>query len=93
MTTKGSDLTDRADVRELLSRFYGRVLIDELLAEPFTEVRAKGLVAHLPVMCDFWETMLFRAGLYQQCAAGPPDCASAPSAVASPFRALAVALA
>lgn len=65
MTTTCSDLTGRADVRELLSRFYGRVLIDELLAEPFTEVRAKGLDAHLPVMCDFWETMLFRAGLYQ----------------------------
>lgn len=65
MTTTYSDLTDRGDVRELLSRFYARVLVDELLAEPFTEVRAKGLDAHLPGMCDFWETMLFRAGLYQ----------------------------
>jgi hemoglobin len=32
---------------------------------PFTDVREKGLDAHLPVMCDFWETVLFRAGLYQ----------------------------
>jgi hemoglobin len=64
VTSTLTDLSDRTDVRELLSRFYERVLVDELLAEPFTGVRAKGLEAHLPVMCDFWETMLFRAGLY-----------------------------
>ncbi|BDY26298.1 MULTISPECIES: group III truncated hemoglobin [Mycolicibacterium] len=59
------DLADRADVHALLSRFYGRVLVDDLLAGPFTEVRDEGLAAHLPVMCDFWETVLFRAGRYR----------------------------
>jgi hemoglobin len=62
------DLADRDDVYALLSRFYGQVLVDDLLAEPFTEVHAKGLAAHLPVMCDFWETMLFGARLYQRSA-------------------------
>lgn len=61
----GRDLADRSDVYALLSRFYGRVLVDDLLAEPFTEVRTQGLENHLPVMCDFWETVLFRAGLYK----------------------------
>ena len=65
MTTTGTDLATRADVHALLARFYGRVLVDDLLAAPFTDVREKGLDAHLPVMCDFWETVLFRAGLYQ----------------------------
>ena len=65
MTTTGTDLATRADVHALLARFYGRVLADDLLAAPFTDVREKGLDAHLPVMCDFWETVLFRAGLYQ----------------------------
>ena len=60
------DLTDRADVRVLLQRFYGRAFDDEILAEPFSELRAKGLDSHLPVMCDFWETVLFRAGLYHR---------------------------
>lgn len=60
-----SDLADRADVEALLWRFYGRVLTDDLLAEPFADVRAKGLSAHIPVMCDFWETVLFRTGLYR----------------------------
>ncbi len=60
-----ADLADRADIEALLRRFYGRVLDDDLLAEPFTEVRAKGLDSHIPVMCDFWETVLFRAGRYK----------------------------
>lgn len=59
-----TDLASRADVEELLRRFYGRVFLDNVLAEPFTELRAKGLESHLAVMCDFWETVLFRAGLY-----------------------------
>ena len=65
MTTTCTDLATRTDVHALLARFYGRVLVDDLLAAPFTDVREKGLDAHLPVMCDFWETVLFRAGLYQ----------------------------
>ena len=60
-----ADLADRADIEALLRRFYGRVLDDDVLAEAFTEVRAKGLDSHIPVMCDFWETVLFRAGRYR----------------------------
>jgi hemoglobin len=60
-----TDLAGRADVEELLRRFYGRVFVDDVLAVPFTELRAKGLESHLAVMCDFWETVLFRAGLYR----------------------------
>lgn len=60
----GADLINRTDVEALLRRFYGRVLDDEVLREPFTEVRIRGLDSHIPVMADFWETMLFRAGLY-----------------------------
>ena len=59
-----TDLADRADVEVLLRRFYGRVFNDDTLAEPFAELRAKGLDSHLRTMCDFWETVLFRAGLY-----------------------------
>lgn len=65
-----TDVASRADVEALLRRFYGQVLVDDLLAEPFAEIRAHGLESHLPVMCDFWETVLFRAGLYQGSAVG-----------------------
>jgi hemoglobin len=59
------DLTGREDVEALLRSFYGQALGDGLLAAPFTDIRMRGLDAHLPVMCDFWETVLFRAGLYR----------------------------
>ena len=60
-----ADLACRADVEALLRRFYGRVLVDDVLAEPFAELRIRGLDSHIPVMCDFWETVLFRAGRYR----------------------------
>lgn len=63
---KHTDLADRADVEELLRRFYGQVLVDDLLAEPFSTVReVTGLDAHIPVMADFWETMLFPVRRYR----------------------------
>ncbi|EKT78884.1 MULTISPECIES: group III truncated hemoglobin [Rhodococcus] len=60
-----TDLATRADIEDVLRRFYGRVLVDDLLAVPFAEIRERGLESHLPIMCDFWETVLFGAGRYQ----------------------------
>ena len=60
-----NDLVDRADVEALLRRFYDRVLFDEVLIDPFAELRSVGLDAHIPRMCDFWETVLFGAGKYR----------------------------
>ncbi|MFC4602891.1 group III truncated hemoglobin [Rhodococcus kronopolitis] len=60
-----ADIETRTDIEVLLRRFYGRALVDDLLAVPFNEVREQGLESHLPVMCDFWETVLFGAGLYR----------------------------
>ncbi|MCV7067468.1 group III truncated hemoglobin [Mycolicibacterium farcinogenes] len=62
------DLMGRDDIELLLWRFYGKALSDPVLTESFAELRAKGLRSHLPVMCDFWETVLFRAGLYRRSA-------------------------
>ncbi|MCV7315028.1 group III truncated hemoglobin [Mycolicibacillus parakoreensis] len=61
-----TDITDRADVEALLRRFYGQVLVDDVLGVPFTQVReVSGLDSHIPLMADFWETVLFHAGLYR----------------------------
>ncbi|CDO87550.1 cyanoglobin [Mycobacterium triplex] len=60
-----NDLVDRADVEALLRRFYNRALTDDVLIEPFAELRSEGLDTHIPIMCDFWETVLFRAGRYR----------------------------
>ncbi|KUI34352.1 cyanoglobin [Mycobacterium sp. IS-1496] len=65
LDSPGRDLATRADVESLLRRFYGQAFEDELLAVPFADLISGGLDQHLPVMCDFWETVLFRAGLYR----------------------------
>ena len=61
-----SDLAVRADVEELVSAFYRSAFDDPLIGPVFTEVAQLDLDRHLPIMCDFWETVLFNAGLYQR---------------------------
>ena len=68
-----ADLAARQDIEALLRRFYGRVMVDDVLAEPFAELRIKGLDSHIPVMADFWETAsLSRRALSGQRLARPP---------------------
>jgi hemoglobin len=59
------DLRDRDDIALLMIEFYRRAFADPLLGPIFTDIAQMDLAAHLPVMCDFWETVLFRAGLYR----------------------------
>ncbi|GAA1809779.1 group III truncated hemoglobin [Agromyces neolithicus] len=60
------DLHDRADVLELVESFYLRAFADPLIGPIFTDVAKMDLEHHLPIMCDFWQTVLFRAGLYRR---------------------------
>ena len=59
------DICNRDDIAHLVTEFYRRAFADPLLGPIFTDVAQMDLAAHLPVMCDFWETVLFRAGLYR----------------------------
>jgi hemoglobin len=60
------DLSGRGDVEVLVRTFYTRAFADPLLGPVFRDVAHMDLEAHLPVMCDFWQTVLFRAGLYRR---------------------------
>jgi len=60
------DLTSRDDVEVLVRGFYTRAFADPLLGPIFRDVAHMDLDAHMPVMCDFWQTVLFRAGLYRR---------------------------
>lgn len=60
------DLQDRSDVEQLVGEFYRRAFADPLIGSIFTDVAKMDLAHHLPIMCDFWETVLFRAGLYRR---------------------------
>lgn len=59
------DIADRGDVLGLLREFYGSAFCDDLLGPVFVDVAQMDLDEHLPVIGDFWETVLFRAGLYR----------------------------
>ena len=66
-----TDIAGRGDIAALLRDFYGRAFRDELLGPVFVDIARMDLDAHLPVMCDFWETVLFRADTYRRNALGP----------------------
>ncbi|WP_205864588.1 group III truncated hemoglobin [Planctomonas sp. JC2975] len=60
------DLEDRDDVSLLVTSFYRRAFADPLIGPIFTDVAHMDLDHHLPIMCDFWQTVLFNAGLYRR---------------------------
>lgn len=65
------DITDRSEVLALLRDFYGRAFRDDLLGPVFVDVARMDLDLHLPVIADFWETVLFHAGSYRRNALAP----------------------
>ncbi|WP_207207086.1 group III truncated hemoglobin [Agromyces binzhouensis] len=60
------ELRDRDDVARLVREFYRRAFADPLIGPIFTEVARMDLEHHLPIMCDFWETVVFQAGTYRR---------------------------
>jgi len=58
------DIRDRADIAHLIDAFYTRAFADSVLGPIFTEIAHMDLEAHMSIMCDFWETVLFQAGKY-----------------------------
>lgn len=65
------DIADREDIVWLVAEFYRRVFADGLLGPVFVDIARVDLSVHLPVMCDFWATVLLRAGLYHRNALRP----------------------
>ncbi|MDQ2788337.1 MAG: hypothetical protein DLM60_09945 [Pseudonocardiales bacterium] len=65
------DIADRADIAGLVTAFYRRAFADDSLGPIFVDIAQLDLATHLPVMCDFWETVLLRAGLYHRNALAP----------------------
>ncbi|MEI5584608.1 MULTISPECIES: group III truncated hemoglobin [unclassified Agromyces] len=61
-----ADLANRDDVERLVVAFYETAFRDPIIGPIFTDVAHMDLAAHLPVMCDFWETVLFRSGAYRR---------------------------
>lgn len=56
------DLLTRADIAAVISDFYRKATRDPVIGYLFEGL---DLEAHLPIMHDFWENILFRTGAYK----------------------------
>jgi hemoglobin len=59
------DIQTRADCERLVRAFYTRAMADPILGFLFVDVAKLDLEAHVPVITDFWETILLGAQRYR----------------------------
>src|SRR6476661_10607613 len=60
------DIENRQDIDALMRRFYESAIADETIGYIFTDFAKLDLEHHLPIIGDFWETMLFQTGSYAE---------------------------
>jgi hemoglobin len=58
-----NDIESRTDIDLLMRVFYQRALEDDVIGHIF-DIAGLDLEKHLPVIGDFWETLLFTTGSY-----------------------------
>ncbi|CAN5617075.1 hypothetical protein BH24ACI3_BH24ACI3_13650 [soil metagenome] len=58
------DIENRQDIDQLMQRFYTKALGDDVIGYIFTDVAKLDLEHHLPIIGDFWETIVFQTGVY-----------------------------
>ncbi|MFL9482364.1 group III truncated hemoglobin [Chitinophagaceae bacterium LWZ2-11] len=52
------DIESRKDIEDLMTAFYVKAFKDDVIGFYFTEVSKLDLGKHLPVIADFWESIL-----------------------------------
>lgn len=60
------DIESRGDIEMLLWDFYEKAFKDELIGHFFTEVVPLNLDKHVPVIADFWESVLLEGRGYRK---------------------------
>jgi hemoglobin len=58
------DITCRADIEKLVGQFYESVKADKTIGFIFTEVVPVNWEKHIPLIVDFWETILLDNPVY-----------------------------
>jgi hemoglobin len=61
---KNRDIVSRSEVMELVDKFYLKVRADETIGFIFNDIAKVDWEKHLPVMYDFWESVLFYTASY-----------------------------
>lgn len=58
------DITCRLDIEFLVNTFYDKIKQDSEIGFFFTEIATINFDTHLPKMYDFWESVIFKKGIY-----------------------------
>ena len=66
-----TDIETRADIDKLMHLFYERAMSDNVIGYIFTDVAHLDLEHHLPIIGDFWESLLFGTPAYAKHARNP----------------------
>ncbi|HEY0679214.1 MAG TPA: group III truncated hemoglobin [Chitinophagaceae bacterium] len=61
---KKNDIENKQDIVLLINSFYNRVRANEIIGYIFNDIAKVDWEHHLPVMYDFWESVLFHTGPY-----------------------------
>ena len=59
------DIANRDHIEQLMRAFYAKAIPDPVIGHYFTQVIQMDLEKHLPVIIDFWETVLFGVAKYK----------------------------
>ena len=65
------DISSREDLFLLVKKFYEKLLNDETINYLFTDIAKIDLDHHLPVLVDFWDSILFQSDTYRKNAMQP----------------------
>jgi hemoglobin len=65
------DIGSREDLFLLVKNFYEQLLSDETISYLFTDIAKIDLDHHLPVLVDFWDSILFKSDTYRKNAMQP----------------------
>src|SRR5690349_22727624 len=68
-----TDIRNRDDLVILLTAFYEKAVHDDVIGHFFTEVVPLDMKTHIPVIADFWETILLNGRSYQKNAMLPHE--------------------
>ena len=61
-----NDIKNRADIESFLHLFYSRVVIDTTIGIIFTKIFSVNISHHIPIITDFWETVLLDHPVYKK---------------------------
>jgi len=60
-----SDVTNRRDIEDIVTRFYDDMLKDPIVGYIFTDVAKIDLPEHLPLIINFWDDIVFKHKNYR----------------------------